>query len=128
MHIRIQVYKWLSKWLNSRMPFPYRYVFVSYSDFVRSILIPIKSILVKCILIPRLLVPYYCDMNDHIHIQYQCSVLKYKVYVYDKQRGSSSLSSRFVPNTHKLYILRHCINIVFILQKNHFIPLSLYFE
>jgi hypothetical protein len=25
----------------------------------------------------------------------------------------------FVPNTYKLYNLRHCINIVFILQKNH---------
>jgi hypothetical protein len=25
----------------------------------------------------------------------------------------------FVPNTHKLYILRHCINIVLILQKKY---------
>ena len=25
----------------------------------------------------------------------------------------------FEPNTHKHYILRHCINIVFIAQKNH---------
>ena len=28
-------------------------------------------------------------------------------------------SPSFVSNTHKLYILRHYINIVFILQKNH---------
>ena len=28
----------------------------------------------------------------------------------------------FAPNTHKLCILKYCINILFILQKNHFYP------
>ena len=28
----------------------------------------------------------------------------------------------FAPNTHKLYILKHCFNIVFILQKNQINP------
>jgi hypothetical protein len=30
--------------------------------------------------------------------------------------------SSFVPNKHQLYILRHCIHIVFILHKNHINP------
>jgi hypothetical protein len=30
----------------------------------------------------------------------------------------------FVPNTHTLYILRRCIIIVFILQRNHINPLT----
>jgi hypothetical protein len=28
----------------------------------------------------------------------------------------------FAPNTHKLCILKYCINILLILQKNHFYP------
>ena len=33
----------------------------------------------------------------------------------------------FVPNTHKLCILRHCINIVFILQKTRINPFTFIF-
>ena len=36
--------------------------------------------------------------------------------------GFTEPSTSFAPNTYKLYILRHCINIVFILQKNHIPP------
>ena len=47
---------------------------------------------------------------------------------WDKVRFTEPFPS-FAPNTHKLYILIHCINIVFILQKNHIIPSTLkYFE
>ena len=33
----------------------------------------------------------------------------------------------FVPTTYKLYMLRYCINIVFIPQKNHINPLTFTF-
>jgi hypothetical protein len=56
----------------------------------------------------------------------QCTVLKcmYKLFIYvqgfeTRKRGSlPSLFPSFVANTHKIYILKHCINIVFILQKS----------
>ena len=38
------------------------------------------------------------------------------------------LSPSFAPNTHKLYILKHCINIVLILQRNHINPSQLIFR
>ena len=34
---------------------------------------------------------------------------------------------QFCENTRKLYILRHCITIVFIMQENHIIPLTFIF-
>jgi len=34
----------------------------------------------------------------------------------------------FAPNAHIFYIFRHCINIVFILQKNHITPLTFIFS
>jgi hypothetical protein len=53
---------------------------------------------------------------------------------YQKGRLKTKMKARFiepfpsvVPDRHKLYILRHCINIVFILQKNHINPLTFIF-
>ena len=42
-------------------------------------------------------------------------------------KGEVHLSLSFAPNTHKLYIIRHCITIVFIMQKKHINPLTFKF-
>ena len=42
----------------------------------------------------------------------------YEAYNWDKIEPFQS----FAPNTHKLCILKYCINILLILQKNHFYP------
>ena len=52
-----------------------------------------------------------------------CMRLKTEV----KQRFSENFPS-FPPNTHKIYILRHCINVVFVLQKNHIDPWNFIFS
>jgi hypothetical protein len=37
----------------------------------------------------------------------------------NRDKGEVHRAHSFAPNTHKLYILKHLINIVFILQKNN---------
>jgi hypothetical protein len=46
---------------------------------------------------------------------------------YQKGKSSTDPCHSFVQNTYKLYILWHCINIVFIVQKNHMNPLTFIF-
>jgi hypothetical protein len=59
-----------------------------------------------------------------------CFCFYFGLYVRDLKTGIRArftVFSSFAPNTHKLYILRHCINIALILQKNHIKPSTFIF-
>ena len=58
------------------------------------------------------------QQDKHIH----CSVLKYEAYVYSVQKlGKDLLNLAFLlvsmPHAHKIYILRHCSNIIHVFNQ-----------
>ena len=85
------------------------------------------------LIMERLFLPLLVSVTEIKTLEYHnyieiISEVSYNVY-YMSMRLKIGIKSRltepfqsFAPNTHKLCILKYCINILLILQKNHFYP------